>query len=437
MTVFKRSIGILLFVFASMQSVQAALTIQITEGTDGALPIAVVPFVLDPGTVAPPEDLSEIIRADLARSGRFKPMPIADLVARPSQGSDVRFSDWRLVGQESLAIGRIRARADGRLEILFQLFDVFKGQQLAGYSIPFDVSDTRRVAHRISDIIYEKLTGQKGAFTTRISYITALNDAKGARQFKLNIADADGFNEQTILTSAQPLLSPSWAPDGNRLAYVSFESGKPQVFIQEVFTGKREAITSFPGLNSAPAWSPDGRYLALTLSQTGDAEIFLLELASKKLVRITQHRAIDTEPVWAPDSRSLVFTSDRGGRPQLYKVDIAGLKRAGQPKRLTFEGDYNARAAFSADGKKLAMVNGNEGRFRIAVMDLETGQLRVLTDTRLDESPSFAPNDSMIIYATEYAGRGVLSAVSVDGRVHQRIEVQTGDVREPAWSPFN
>lgn len=437
MIVFKRSISILLFVFASMQSVQAALTIQITEGIEGALPIAVVPFVLDAGTVAPAEDLSEIIRADLARSGRFKPMPIADLVARPSQGSDVRFSDWRLVGQESLAIGRIRARSDGRLEILFQLFDVFKGQQLAGYSIPFDASDTRRVAHRISDIIYEKLTGQKGAFTTRIAYITALNNAKGERQFKLNIADADGFNEQTILTSVQPLLSPSWSPNGNRLAYVSFESGKPQVFVQEVFTGKREAITSYPGLNSAPAWSPDGRYLALTLSQTGDAEIFLFELASKKLVRITQHRGIDTEPAWAPDSRSLVFTSDRGGRPQLYKVDIVGLKRSGQPKRLTFEGDYNARAAFSTDGKKLAMVHGSEGRFRIAVMELETGQLRVLTDSRLDESPSFAPNDSMIIYATEYAGRGVLSAVSVDGRVHQRIEVQTGDVREPAWSPFN
>lgn len=427
----------ILLLFAFVHNAEAALTIQITEGTEGALPIAVVPFVAEPGVIIPGSDLSEVIRADLARSGRFKPMPVADLVARPVQGSDVRFSDWRLVGQESLAIGRVRKRSDGRMEVLFQLFDVFKGQQLAGYSIPFDAADTRRVAHRISDIIYEKLTGQKGAFTTRIAYITALNDVAGKKLYKLNIADADGFNEQTILTSPQPLMSPSWSPNANQLAYVSFESGKPQVFSQEVFTGKRQALTSFRGLNSAPAWSPDGRLLAMTLSKEGNAEIYLFNPATKNLVRLTRHRAIDTEPAWSPDGRSIVFTSDRGGRPQLYKVNLSGLQRTGAPQRLTFEGDYNARAAFSSDGKKLAMVHGNKGSFQIAVLEIKTGLLRVLTNTRLDESPSFAPNDSMIIYATEHAGRGVLSAVSVDGRVHQRLEVKTGDVREPAWSPYD
>lgn len=433
----KRSLNIIILFLVLVHSAQAALTIQITEGTEGALPIAVVPFAIEPGTKAPPTVLDDVVRADLARSGRFKPMPVKDLVARPTQGSEVRFSDWRLLGQESLAIGRIRSRSDGRYEVLFQLFDVFKGQQLAGYAIPFEASDARRVAHRISDIIYEKLTGQKGAFTTRIAYITALDAAAGKKQFKLNIADADGFNEQTILTSPEPLMSPSWSPRGNKLTYVSFESGKPQIFVQEVFTGKRNAVTSFKGLNSAPAWSPDGRFLAMTLSRTGNPEIHIFELATRRLVQLTRHRAIDTEPVWSPDGRSLVFTSDRGGRPQLYKVTLSGTQLTGGPQRVTFEGDYNARAAFSADGKKLAMVHGNQGRFRIAVLELDSGQLRVLTNSRLDESPSFAPNDSMIIYATEHAGRGVLSAVSVDGSVHQRLEFQSGDVREPAWSPYS
>ncbi len=433
----KRSLKIILLFVAMQQSVQAALTIQITEGIEGALPIAIVPFAVEPGTTGAATDIAEVVRADLARSGRFKPMPVEDLIARPSQGSEVRFSDWRLLGQENLVIGRLRSRSDGRLEVLFQLFDVFKGQQLAGYSIPFNADDARRVAHRISDIIYEKLTGQKGAFTTRIAYITASADTAGKQQFKLNIADADGFNEQTILTSPEPLMSPSWSPRGNRLTYVSFESGKPQIYVQEVFTGKRSAVTNYKGLNSAPAWSPDGRFLAMTLSRSGNPEIYLYELASGRLVQLTQHRAIDTEPAWAPDGRSLVFTSDRGGRPQLYRLKLSGLQRVGNAQRISFEGDYNARAAFSADGKKLAMVHGSAGAFRIAVLDLESGQLRVLTTSRLDESPSFAPNDSMIIYATEYAGRGVLSAVSVDGNVHQRLEVKAGDVREPAWSPYS
>ncbi|MGD8741921.1 MAG: Tol-Pal system beta propeller repeat protein TolB [Granulosicoccaceae bacterium] len=427
--------GLLLMLFM-VNAAHAALTIQITEGVEGALPIAVVPFAIEGNVVAPDHDLAEIIRNDLARSGRFAPMPVKDLIARPHQGSEVRFADWRLVGQDNLVIGRLRARADGRLEVLFQLFDVIKGQQLAGYSIPFVRNDVRRIAHRISDIIYEKLTGQKGAFTTRIAYITTASTADGKQSYRLNIADADAYNEQIILTSKQPLMSPSWSPDGQKLAYVSYEKGKPQIFIQEVFTGKREAVTDYTGLNNAPAWSPDGRALAMTLSHTGNPEIHVLDLASRRLVQVTRHVAIDTEPVWAPDGKSLVFTSDRGGKPQLYRVAMNGSRPAGDERRLSWEGNYNSRATFSPDGRQVAMVHGSQGNFRIAVLDLETGHLRVLTTSRLDESPTFAPNGSMVMYATEHAGRGILAAVSVDGRVHQRLEVKQGEVREPAWSPF-
>lgn len=416
---------------------QAALTIQITEGVEGALPIALVPF--DNRALKSPlsHDLSAIIAADLARSGRFAPMPEKDLIARPHDGSAVRFSDWRLLNMESLVVGRLREVGAARYEVQFQLFDVFKGEQLAGYSIAFAADDIRRTAHRISDLIYEKLTGQRGAFSTRIAYVTALKAEDKSKKYQLSIADADGFNEQVILDSKQPLMSPSWSPDGQKLAYVSFESGRPEIFIQEVFSGQRQVVTKYPGLNNAPVWSPDGRYLAMTLSKTGNPEIHIYSLRSSKLTQITRHPAIDTEPNWSPDGSKLVFTSDRGGRPQLYMLNMNGANKGSRPQRVTFEGDYNARGVFSPDGRRLAMVHAERGQFRIAVLELESGILQVLTDTRLDESPSFAPNGSMIIYATESQNRGVLAAVSVDGRVHQRLEVQQGDVREPAWSPFN
>jgi TolB protein len=416
---------------------QAALTIQITEGVEGALPIAIVPF--DNSTLKSPlpYNLSSIITADLARSGRFAPMPEQDLIARPHDGSAVRFADWRLLNMESLVVGRMRELGAGRYEVQFQLFDVFKGVQLAGYSIAFAADDVRRTAHRISDLIYEKLTGQRGAFSTRIAYVTALKAADNSKKYQLSIADADGFNEQVILDSKQPLMSPAWSPDGQKLAYVSFESGRPEIFIQEVFSGQRQAVTKYPGLNNAPVWSPDGRYLAMTLSKTGNAEVHVYSLRTGKLSQISQHPGIDTEPNWSPDGRKLVFTSDRGGRPQIYMVNMNGAERGSRPRRVTFEGEYNARGVFSPDGRRLAMVHGERGQFRIAVLELDNRALQVLTDTRLDESPSFAPNGSMIIYATESQNRGVLAAVSVDGRVHQRLELQQGDVREPAWSPFN
>jgi TolB protein len=313
---------------------------------------------------------------------------------------------------------------------------VLRGVQLTGYSIPTSAERLRRVAHQISDIVYEKLTGQRGAFNTHVAYVTVEQTGAQERQFRLAVADADGFAEQVILSSKQPLLSPAWSPDGRRLAYVSFEEGRSVVYVQEVVSGKREAVASFKGLNSAPGWAPDGRRLALTLSRDGNPEIYILDLQSRALTRVTHSHAIDTEPAFAPDGKSLVFTSDRGGRPQIYRVALDNYRPQGRPKRLTFEGDYNARASFSADGSRLVMVNGENNRFRIAVMELARGTVRVLTDSRFDESPSFAPNGSMIIFATERNNRGVLEAVSVDGRAHQRLGTSQGDVREPAWSPF-
>jgi len=436
------SIWLMLVLLLSFStSASAVLTIQITKGVEGAQPIAVVPFATEKLTTQLPYDLVAIINNDLARSGRFSPMPAKDIktIGSPHDGGTVRFGDWRLVNMDYLLVGRVRQTGAINYEVQFQLFDVFKGEQLTGVSYPFVASDTRRMAHRISDIVYQKLTGQRGAFDTSIAYVTALTDVKNKRQFHLNIADSDGFNEQTILNSPKPLMSPSWSPDGQQLAYVSFEANRPQIFVQRVFSanGERQRVTDFSGLNGAPVWSPDGKYLAMTLSKSGNPEIYLYELATKQLTQVTKHPSIDTEPAWSPDGEQLVFTSDRGGKAQLYTIRLARNKPASRPRRLTFEGDYNARAAFSPDGKLLAMVHGNQGRFQIAVLDLANNALQVLTDSRLDESPSFAPNGSMIIYATNRNNRGVLAAVSVDGRVHQRLEVQQGDVREPAWSPLS
>ena len=427
---------LLLSLFVMATPVKAALTIQIATGVEGAQPIAVVPFATDQLKTALPYDLVAIINNDLARSGRFAPMPSKDLVARPHDGGTVRFGDWRLVNMDYLLVGRIRQLGKVNYEVQFQLFDVFKGEQITGISYPFVAGDTRRMAHRISDIVYEKLTGQKGAFDTRIAYVTALAAATGKPKYRLNIADSDGFNEQTILDSAKPLMSPSWSPDGQQLAYVSFEAKRPQIFTQQVFSGQRKRLTDFKGLNSAPVWSPDGKYLAMTLSKSGNPELYIFELATRRLSQLTKHPAIDTEPTWSPDGSSIVFTSDRGGKPQLYSMRLSRNKPVSRPRRLTFEGEYNARGVFSPDGKYLAMVHGNRGRFQIAVLEVASNTLQVLTDSRLDESPSFAPNGSMIIYATNRNNRGVLAAVSVDGRVHQRLEVQQGDVREPAWSPL-
>ena len=408
----------------------AGLTIEITQGVEGAVPIAIVPFGWS-GAGAAPENLAAIISSDLSRSGRFDPLPDRDLVAHPTDAAMVKFQNWRMLSVDNLVIGQVSQTSTGQYSVRFELFDVYRGKQIIGYSFPAGSQDLRRVAHHISDLIYEKLTGEKGAFNTQIAYVTTTGSGKG-KTYTLLVADSDGYSPQTILRSNQPLMSPAWSTDGRQIAYVTFENKAAEIYLQDVASGSRRKVASFPGVNGAPSWSPDGRRLALTLSQDGNPEIYIMEVASRALKRLTTNPAIDTEPAWAPDGKSLVFTSDRGGSPQLYRIASWG----GQPQRLTFEGKYNAGADISPDGSKIAMVHGNNGSYRIAVLDLKSGVTRVLTDGRLDESPSFSPNGSMIIYATDAGNRGVMAAVSVDGRFRQRLSIQAGDVREPVWSPF-
>jgi TolB protein len=409
---------------------QGALTIEITQGVEGAVPIAVVPFGWS-GPGAAPENIAAIISSDLSRSGRFEPLADRDLVAHPTSTDMVKFQNWRMLNVDNLVIGTLTETAAGQYSVRFELFDVYRGKQILGYSFPASDRDLRRVAHHISDLIYEKLTGEKGAFNTQIAYVTTTGSGKN-KTYTLLVADSDGYNPQTILRSGQPLMSPAWSADASQIAYVTFENKTAEIFLQDVASGSRRKVASFPGVNGAPSWSPDGRRLALTLSQDGNSEIYIMDLGSKALKRLTRNAAIDTEPVWTPDGRSLVFTSDRGGSPQLYQIAAHG----GQPQRLTFEGKYNAGADISPDGSKIAMVHGNNGVYRIAVLDRKSGVTRVLTDGRLDESPSFSPNGSMIIYATDAGNRGVMAAVSTDGRFRQRLSIQAGDVREPVWSPY-
>lgn len=420
----------LLAILCSWQA-QAELVIEITGGTEAALPIAIVPFGNE--GFAPPEDISEVISNDLARSGRFEPLPKRDLISEPHEKPQINFRDWRLLRSEGLLVGKISSNDGETYQVQFQLFDVYKAQQLAGKRYQVPASGMRRLAHQIADQIYYTLTGEIGVFSTRLAFVSVLKNADGTKQFSLQVSDSDGANPRTVLQSKQPILSPAWSPDGERLSYVSFENGKAEVYVQEMRSGRRDSVAAFKGINSAPSWSPDGKKLALTLSKAGNPEIYVLELATGKLSRVTHNsQAIDTEAVWMPNSRELLFTSDRGGRPQIYKVSVDG----GRAERLTFEGRYNASPDISPDGRTLTMVHGIDGKYYIAVQDLETGTVQVLTETGRDESPSFAPNGRMILYATDQQGKAVLAAVSVDGRIHQRLGESGSEVREPAWSPI-
>ncbi len=410
----------------------SALDITIEQGVENPIPVAIVPFGWSQATMAP-IDLAEIITNDLERSARFKAMDFKDLPQHPSEFQNVNFRDWRLLGMENLVIGQLIETSSGDYEVEFRLIDVYKENQIAGFRLPSTKAQLRTTAHELSDIIYEKLIGVRGAFATRIAYITVNKLRDGNKNYALQIADADGHNPQVLLESPEPLLSPSWSPDGKRLAYVSFEGRNSAIFVQDIKTGKRDKVAANKGINSAPAWSPDGSRLAMTLSKDGNTEIYILHLGSRTLQRITKNKAIDTEPNWSSDGKKLAFTSDRGGSPQIYEVAVKG---DGKPKRLTFEGAYNARPRYSADGNFLTMVSGQSGVYRIAILDLRNGFFDILTKTRLDESPSFAPNDHMIIYTTTGARGTALAAVSADGQVHQRLVLQDGEVREPAWGPF-
>lgn len=408
------------------------LKIIIDRGIEKTLPIAVIPYAWDRAPESPPVDFALTISNDLARSGRFTPMQVQDLPQRPTEIPQINFKDWRLLGMETLVIGKLRQTPDGNYEVEFRLVDVYRGEQISGFSIKSTPKQLRRTAHRISDVIFEKLTGIKGAFDTRIAYITVTKQQDGGKHYNLQIADADGFNPQLLLDSKQPLMSPAWSPDGKRLAYVSFEGGSSAVYVQDILTGERSRVAANEGINSAPAWSPDGSRLAVTLSKDGNPEIYVIHLSSGTLQRITYNAAIDTEPDWNSNGARLAFTSDRGGTPQIYTVDIV----SGRTQRLTFDGTYNARPRYSPDGKTMAMIHATRGAYQIAILNIKGGYLNILTDSRLDESPSFAPNGSMIMYATSTRRGSELAAVSVDGRVHQRLALQIGEVREPAWGPF-
>ena len=422
------ALGMLLFL--PLNAVRATLEIEITQSANIARPIAIVPFAFE-GQGKPPLDVAQIVSADLARSGKFKPLASADMLETPHSAAEIDFKNWRVLGVEHIVVGKIVSIPDG-YAVQFQLFDVYRGAQLAGFSVPIPANDPRRAAHRVSDLVYEKITGEPGAFSTRVLFVSGQRQ-QGAAQYALMVADADGYNQQALLKSAAPIMSPAWSPDGKRIAYVSFESKHAAIYLQDLVSGKRERISARAGINGAPVFSPDGSRLALVLStEPGNPDIYALDLSSRKLTRVTDSPAIDTEPAWLPDGKRLAFTSDRGGGPQIYQVEL----ESGATRRLTFEGSYNTRPRVSPDGKQLALVHRDRTGFHIAVMDLRSGVLRVLTDGALDESPDFAPNGSMIIYATEYRGRGVLAAVSTDGRTKQRLAATEGDVREPVWSPL-
>ena len=427
-----------LFVLAFLLPVAAmaqeqGLEIDIVGGNASALPIAVVPMPYQGSGAAPATDVAGVVRADLDRSGQFRGLPERDMVERPTRGGEVNYPTWRLLKQDFLVVGHVLDAGDGSYRVEYELFDVAKQQRLLGFAMTARASAMRDVAHQISDAVYEKILGVRGAFWTRIAYVTATGVGKGSR-YALMVADSDGYNPQTVVRSGEPLLSPAWSPDGRKLAYVSFERGNSSIYIQDISSGARELVASFRGINGAPNFSPDGRRLALTLSKSGNPEIYVMDLGSKQLRQVTDQFGIDTEAVWSADGGSLYFTSDRGGKPQIYQVPSSG----GSASRVTFQGSYNAKASVSFDGKKIAVAQGNGNNYRIAMLDRSLGSPRwsTLSPGSLDESPSFAPNASMILYAAREGSRGVLYAVSADARVRQRLVLADGDVREPAWGPY-
>ncbi len=409
----------------------ALLTIEVRSGVVSGIPIAIVPFAMA-GVSGSEQQPTDVISVDLELSGRFKTIARSSYLSNPHDLNAVQFKDWRLIKAEALVVGKVIKLGNSQYEVRFRLIDVFREKQLSGRKFVVSEHQLRRVSHVISDMIYQELTGIAGAFNTKIAYITERGKPPN-HQYLLQIADADGWNPRTILESRQPILSPSWSPDNSRLAYVSFEKNRSMVFIQNIQTGKRLRIAEFPGLNSAPAWSPDGKKIALTLSKDGNPEIYVFNLANSTFQRITRHIGIDTEPSWSPDGHSLIFTSNRSGKAQIYQIPATG----GAVKRLTFSGNYNAGGAFSPDGQTIVLITNQGNGYKVGIYSTKGRTIQTLTQSNRDESPSFAPNGDMIVYATQQGGQNVLATVSVDGQVQQTLNLKSGSIREPAWSPFN
>ena len=422
-----------IFILASILAIAPAtawgeLVIRVTQGNDKPTIVAIPPMVMAGAQLS--EDISSIVESDLERSGLFKVVPRNNMLSFPSDADDVYFRDWRLLGSEYLLVGAV-TKDDDLIELSFSLLNVNAQNTVFKHSVRGTENQLRDLAHMASDKVYEEITGIRGAFSTRLAYVTA-DQVDGNFVYKLNVSDSDGARERLMLESSEPIMSPAWAPSGDELAYVSFETGRPAIWRQSLVTAARKQLTNFRGLNGAPAWSPDGKKLAMVLSKDGNPEIYILDLTSNKLSRLTRHFAIDTEPTWVPDGKSLLFTSDRGGTPQIYKLTVASKA----VQRITFRGNYNARPSLAPDGRTLVVVHRESGVFHIATLDLKTRRMVELTETRLDESPTVAPNGAMLIYATKQGDRGVLSAVSLDAGIKYSLPAKSGDVREPAWSPF-
>ena len=411
----------------------AELVVEVTHGQDDAIPIAIVPFN-SPEEAAASFDVAQLVSDDLTRSGRFKTMARQDMIDQPHVGTNIGFDDWRRLNNDYIVVGQLQVQGADRFSIVFELYNVLNRQRLLGYQISANKAGLRLASHQVADMVFQKILGVRGAFATRIAYISVLGHLPD-KTYQLIVADADGMNPRVVMDSKEPLMSPAWSPDGQSLAYVSFEGRLPTVYVQTLKTGERRRVSARAGVNQAPAWSPDGKTLALTLStRDGNLDIYTLDLATQALTRITDDPGIDTEPQWSNDGQSLYFTSDRAGGPQIYRI---GIHPGDKPRRLTFQGAYNARPRLSSDESQLAFVTQEDGAYHIATMDLRgRGDVQVLTHGRFDVSPSYAPNGAVILYASRDRGRGVLALVSADGRVQERLVSTEGEVQEPAWSPF-